>query len=178
MRQNNVPTLTTLQLIVGAMMTGLVTFAVIVLAVGTVGEPDPSLANLLLAVLGVLGVSELAGYVVLRMVLLGKLRGEAESTSAPHEVDQKVLGTWSTLVLIRSAMTEGWGLFGCVIALVTGSPLGLAAAVLAVLLLAMGFPTQGRLAQVALDATGQNPYATPLAGQDRRDAAPPRSTRS
>lgn len=163
MEQNSLGNVRSLQIIVGAMMAGLAMFGIVVLIVGSAMEPDSQMAGILLAVLGAMGAMEVVGYLVLRMVLVGKLRGFLNQpigqAAQPPDAEQYALSAWFTLTLIRSAMAEGWGLFGGVIALVTGSAMGLAAMVIALMPLATGFPTQDRLTQFTSDITGRNPYA-------------------
>jgi disulfide bond formation protein DsbB len=160
MEQNGARNISGLQIIVGAMMAGLLIFGIIALAVGPLGMPDPAMTGILLAVLAFLGATELIGYLVLRTVMLGKLRTDAAQGALGEDPEQSVLPVWSTLTLIRSAMTEGWGLFGSVITLLAAPPLAMGAIVLALALLGLGFPTRDKLTQLTVNITGQNPYAT------------------
>lgn len=163
MKQNSLGNVRPLQIIVSAMMAGLAVFGIIVLIVGSAMEPDARMSGILLAVLGAMGAMEVIGYLVLRTLLVGKLRRDSDrqpiGQAGQPDAEQYALAAWSTLTLIRSAMAEGWGLFGGVIALATGSAMGLAAMVIALVLLAAGFPTQDRLTQFTSDITGRNPYA-------------------
>ncbi|HPZ97183.1 MAG TPA: hypothetical protein PLT93_03515 [Phycisphaerae bacterium] len=112
--------------------------------------------------LALMGMGETGAYFVLRSLTLGNLRKQAEQESSEPDPETRVLPVWSTLVLIRGAMIEGWGLFAVVIALLSGSPLGYAATGLALALLALGFPTRNKLTQVTNSVTGRNPYTAAL----------------
>ncbi len=148
-----------LQIVVAAMMMGIVSFGVVVLVVGPSLQPNPALAKVLLSVLGLVGLAEILVDSVLRMIVLGKLRSRLEQTKSIEEAEREALPAWQTLTLIRCAMAESFGLFGLVVALVTGAKLASIAPVIALVLLALGFPARWRLTALASSLTGHNPYA-------------------
>jgi hypothetical protein len=82
-----------------------------------------------------------------------------EQTASIEDAEREVLPAFHTLTLIRSAMAEGFGLFGLVIIMVTGAKLALVAPVLALVVLVLGFPARHRLTALTSILTGRNPYA-------------------
>lgn len=145
------------RLIVVAMAAGLVVFGIVTLVIGPRME-DPEFAKILLLMLVALGLSESVAYGVLRTVTLNALRKDVSGLPLP-EAEQKAMGSYHTLVVIRSAMAEGLGLFGVTIAMVTGAKLAFAAPLLSLILLAIGFPTRQKLSDLVTAVTGRNPYA-------------------
>lgn len=145
------------RIIVLAMTTGLVLFTTVALAIdGRMASPE--LSRVLLPVLGLLGVSEIGAYVFLRTATWTSIRRQiADKPAADAEL--VIAGGYRTLVLIRSAMIEGWGLFGVVSLMLTGHRTVLAAPVLAIVLLVANLPTRDRLADCITRMTDRNPYA-------------------
>jgi hypothetical protein len=152
--------ITPMQLVVVAMIGGMLAFAVMTLFVSPRMEHDPALARPLLAALGGMGVMELVAYLVLRQVTLAGLRGRADAGQPQAELDGRILGAWQTLTLIRSAMLEAIGLFGIVIVLLTGRWAWFAVPAAAIAFLVAGFPSRGQLESLSTRITGANPYAT------------------
>lgn len=149
-----------LRIIIAAMMMGIVAFGAVVLAIGSkVAQDDAELGGMLLAVLGVLAVGELIAYAVLRMATLSSARRQFEQEPTGEDAEVRMMPAWRTLILVRSAMAEGLGLFGLVIVLVTATRTAFVAPVIALIILAAGFPTKDKLAQLTASITGQNPFA-------------------
>ena len=146
------------QVIVAMMMTGVVAFGAIVLLILPGRTTSPEMANLLLPVLGVLAVGELVAYGVIRGVVLGNVRRQIEQGPSAPGNEGKALVAGQTLTLIRSAMAESVGLFGVVIVLISGNRLALVGPALALVIMALGFPTRNKLADLVSNLTGRNPY--------------------
>jgi hypothetical protein len=66
----------------------------------------------------------------------------------------RAVQSFNVLTIMRSAFFEGPGLFGAVAAMLTGNALFLIAPAVCVLLLALAFPTSGRLQGWLDDVTG------------------------
>lgn len=152
--------ITQLQIVTAAMMAGIITFGVVVLAIGSnVAQNDAQLREILLAVLCVLAAGQLFVYLVLRSVILAAAGRRFERERAGDDAEAQLLPPWRTLTLVRSAMVEGLGLFGLVIVLVTGTQVAFVAPVIALIVLAGGFPTRSRLTQLTVSVAGRNPFA-------------------
>jgi DMSO reductase anchor subunit len=151
--------LTALRLVVVVMLASLVTFGVIASIIGPRISQDPALARVLLPAAVLLAVTELTAYLVLRKITLAKVGGQLSQDISLAEAEAALFPAWQTLNLIRSAMLEGIGLFGVVIAMVTGVKAAFVVPAVAVILLLAGFPTRGRLQSLAAGMTGRNPYS-------------------
>lgn len=147
-----------LKMIVGAMAMSLIVFGAVVLVIGPI-DIDPELGRILLAVLIGMAVMEAVGYTVFRGIQISAARRRLEEEPAAEDAESRVMGTWSSLILIRSAMAEGLGLFGLAIVLVTGMRAALVAPVLALAFLAISLPSRQKLTQFTAGITGFNPYA-------------------
>ncbi len=149
---------TPMRLIVAAMMMGLLTFSVIALVVGSRITPNPNITKLLLGVLALMSTMEFLGFFVLRKAMIASLRGQITADIPVEEAEARLLPSWNTLILIRSAMMEGIGLFGAVIALITGLKVVLLVPAIILSLFVLGFPSQDKLSAFTADLTGRNPY--------------------
>lgn len=120
---------------------------------GTAG-PDRTLASFLLAALALLAVGELPAYLVIRQSIIARLR--AKGGSSANDACVYFVGPFTTLTIVGGAMTEGWGLCGAVVYLITGHPVALIGPALAALvLLAVLFPTEQRLRSFITNVTGR-----------------------
>lgn len=135
-----------LQIIVAAMMFGMVSFAGVALLIAQSVTPNPAQASSLFLVLGLFATGELAAWIVLRQTLAQGLQRALE-TCPPDERWSRFAGYLRVAHLIPAAMAEGTGLFGIVIYILTGAPAALIAPGLAIVLLALIFPTRDRIEQ-------------------------------
>ena len=134
--------LLTLRIIVGAMGGGLLAFGAVAVAVVSGGfrEADPSLADTLLMVLGVMALGVIPASVVVRTALRKQAGQAAPATSMPD--GSPALGRYATATIIGCALFEGWGFFGAVTHLLTGNQLALIAVGVAILGIAAHWPTR------------------------------------
>ena len=131
------------QIILGAMVVGMLTFAGVAIFVRPQMEPaDPGLARMLLITLLALAVGEVAAYMVLRMSVIRRLRASLAGQAAGPDLDRTVAEQVLSLTIIGAAMLEGCGLFGIVIYLVTGATVALLAPALAIGGMALLLPTR------------------------------------
>lgn len=144
------------KLIVGSLAMGLLTFmAVLFFVIGPQTPADPKLPNILLIVLVVLGLSEFPAYFVLRSGLLSRLRRAFAQEPPRGDPTARVWPSFFTLTLIGCGLAEGWGLFGAIAYMLSGNQWALLAPLLAVLLLALQFPTRDKLSTFVSSVTGR-----------------------
>jgi hypothetical protein len=153
------PALRANQVLVGALLAGLLSFTGVVLALQTSGSvttpPGASPDNVLLIVMGVLTIATFAGSLVMRRLHIGQLRRMAEQ--GVEMSDRLLMGRYAIVLILRAALAEGPALFGAVIVLISGNMLGfLGTAFGAIVLLAI-FPTRGKFDGFVRDATGRAP---------------------
>jgi hypothetical protein len=147
-----------LQIIVGALVVGVVTFGVVSLFLGPLAPEDQATARLLLLILGAVGIAEAAGFLIIRMGTIMGLQRAAGVGEGDSGGKDRVLVAYRSLVLIRAAMCEGFTMFALVIVLLHGERLALGAAAVGLLLLIAGIPTPGRCARFIESVAGRNPY--------------------
>ncbi len=159
-RQQKV-TLPQLRIIIGAMMFGEISFAVVVVLVGgIVGMSDEtSLRWVLLGVLGGLAAVMIGAYPLVRALLIRSARATYEKAGGGEAASESVLRSFATATLIRSAMAESLGLAGLTFLLVTGLKLFWLAPAASVLFLMIGLPSQQKLDDFVREVTGSNPYS-------------------
>jgi len=133
-----------LQIIVAAMIGGVVMFGVIAVALGSQGRDEERLGTIFFGVLGLLAVSEAMMYAVLRMAMLKKLRDGLGQITDRDEARQLGQQVFFQLTLIGSAMAEGLALAGVAFFLLTGVWPLLAGPVVALLILLSRIPTEDR----------------------------------
>lgn len=149
-----------LRIVIGAMVFGIASFAVVVLVVGRTMTPDPSLTWVFCGVLGFLAVTEMPAYLVVRAGLVRTARSRYEQSGGGQDAGARVAQSFFTLSLIRAAMAEGFGLAGLVFLLLTGfAPLWLAP-IISLALLIFGMPTQSKLDEFVREVIGSNPFAS------------------
>lgn len=131
-----------------ALVTGIVTFSVIVVVLRLSGERelDPAVGRSLLMLLAVMAVAEIPAYLLLRRQFLARARAmkdEALELLGRGLAPQPLFN----LTVVGAAMVEGLGLLG-VVAVLVGAPLyALAAPALAVALILAQIPTRARYEQ-------------------------------
>lgn len=159
------PLLRALQIIVGALVSGVVVFLVVVLALGATGrQPEGGTAPLLSYVsVGLVVVAVVARAALVaglnaqgrKHIVAGKWRDGSGATAAPgwrelfeNEGDiGRLLALYQSQTVIGAAVLEAAGLFGCVAYLIEGGWFGPGAAVVIVgLMLALQFPTRASAA--------------------------------
>jgi hypothetical protein len=154
------PMLPQLAIIVGAMVLAVVSFGVVSLVVGPVILEEKAQARLLLVLLGVVGVLEIVGFMIARAILTGRLRRTCEEDAgSPPAGAADPFPVFFSLTLIRSALCEGFAMFGLAIVLLHGEKIALGAAAIALLVLIAGMPTESRYRRFVEDVPGGNPYA-------------------
>lgn len=135
------------QIMVFAMMMGVVIFATVTIFVQLGSEPDPKFERTLLLGLGGLGLFLSVGLVAVRSLLGKKLservRKDPEFPKDGDIVPQEFVGR----LIASVALIEGFGLAGCVVRLITGNPWALAAPALALLGMGVLFPTKASAAE-------------------------------
>lgn len=146
------------RIIIGAMITGVVMFTVIALAIGPLSF-DESLRNTLGLVLVLLGTGEVIAFTIVRTAILGKLSRDLANDPPGADPTTRVVPAVNTITLIGAAMAEGWGLFGTVILLLSGNMLFLIAPLLAVVIMLLILPSRPKLEALTARLTGRNPFA-------------------
>jgi hypothetical protein len=146
-----------LRLLVAAMAGGMLVFAAIAIVAVTAGSVtlNSELTTTLLAVLGLFAVGALVAYAVVRRSIVSKARQIREQQSSKEDPTAALLPTYSVVTIVSGALAEGFGLFGTVVFLLTGSWPALAAPVLALLALAAIFPSRDRLSRFGTAATSE-----------------------
>ena len=153
------PRLLQLKIIVGALASGVVAFAVIAIFLassGSLGQvaADAGFTRTLLMVLALFGLGLAVAFPLVRKSLVGKVRAEWRGGGGAPAEDQRLIGHFQTLTIIGAAMAEGFALFGGVIYLVTAHPAALAGVVIGLLILSRFFPTEARFARFAEEIGG------------------------
>jgi hypothetical protein len=133
-------------LILVALVLGISAFAGVVVFLRLSGERelDPAVGRNLLVVIGLLAVSEVPVYFLLRKQFLARARAGKEEALELLRQGLTPPPLFS-LAIVGAAMVEGLGLLG-VIAVLVGAPLAaLAVPAVAVALILLQIPTRGRL---------------------------------
>jgi len=137
----------TLKILHFAFIAGLVIFAIIVLFVPistpapppSPGSPPPAsnaadMEGVFAIMLGVWGVFSIPASAFILPAMrkkAGIVAADAASDADPDAPKVAAIGPYTTGLLLRAALIEGWGLFGAVIAMITGNMLFLISPVLA-----------------------------------------------
>lgn len=77
---------------------------------------------------------------------------DAAPDADPDAPKIAAVNTYTTALILRAAMVEGWGLFGAVAALLTENPLFLTAPLLAVAIIGAYFPTRAKFERFYTEA--------------------------
>ena len=147
--------LTTLRIILGAILAGMLAFGVVAVVIGRQAD-DTTLATPLLVVLVVLSLGAVPTFVIARAVLRNRVRHSYEQRPPTEDQIGKLVPILMTLTIIGAAMAEGIGLFGLVIYLITGTAWALVAPVVAALAILLQFPSRDKLNRFVADVTGQH----------------------
>lgn len=146
--------LRSLQMIILAMMVGILAFATVAVAVSRQFGHQADLAPRLLLILAAVGLGELLAYRALRRAAIDRLRRLLQQDPA-GQVQSATLATGlMNLRIIAAGMAEGFGLFGIVVFLVTGTAVALAAPVLALVILTRLVPTRDGISRFIAELSG------------------------
>ncbi len=137
------------QILVFAMLAGIVAFGGVVMAIGPTGGEEPPDATVLLIALAAVAVTEIPAFVVIRMGIVGNLKKRHGSRAAGDPIPDEIVNAHMVLTLIGGAMAEGVGLFGLVIVLLTGNWLAMIAPALAIVILAAFIPSRAKIERFA-----------------------------
>ena len=85
----------------------------------------------------------------------GIAAADASDESNPEAPRLAAVGFFTTALLLRAAIVEGWGLFGAVVALITGNLLFLLVPAVAVAVIGMFFPSTSKFERFYTDALDQ-----------------------
>lgn len=163
-RSRNSPTtvpaaMLTLKILHLAFMAGLVLFSIVVLVLPLGGSaPSPSAPQppetdsdsmelMFGVILGAWAVFAIPASLFILPAMrkkAGIAAADAHSDAEPDAAKLAAIGFYTTGLLLRSALIEGWGLFGAVVALITGEMLFLIAPILAVAIIGAYFPTRAK----------------------------------
>jgi hypothetical protein len=144
-----------LQMIILAMMVGILAFATVAVAVSRQFGHEADLAPRLLLILAAVGLGELLVYRALRRAAIDKLRKALEQDPAGQIRPTTLAPGLMNLRIITAAMAEGFALFGIVVFLVTGTAVALAAPVIALVILTRLVPTRDRVSRFIAELSGQ-----------------------
>ena len=137
------PVLRTSQIIVGALVLGVLNFAAVAAFIRTTGpQGPPNQAFITYVALASAGIATVAHFIV-STVMTGQLRksfvGDREGSVRPPAQ------AFQTLLIIRSAILEG-AIFFCLVSYMPeGQTIAMVAAGVLLLLLLVQFPTMGRM---------------------------------
>ncbi len=155
-----------LPIIVGGLIAGLATFAAVVLMVAPGGPftntpataaPGPSIDVPLLIAVAALLLAGMVGFIAVGASARTRARRawqeRADDEQGAHAVGSVLLNT----TIVRAALVEGPGLFGCVYTLITGNLAGLATAAVSVAFLVSLVPVRSRSRALLEHATAGAP---------------------
>jgi peptidoglycan/LPS O-acetylase OafA/YrhL len=151
-------TLAQFKIILFALAAGVLMFAVVASVLGPVGGPaeegaDDSLGQTLLYALGAMALGVLPLAVVLRR--WGFSRVEHRREEAIAEIDDgRIPQELAGAILVSAAAVESVGLFGCVVVLITGNMIALAAPAVAVVGILMSVPSEESL-RAGVESSGR-----------------------
>lgn len=152
------PNLRSLQIIVGVMSMGMVLFSVIAVVLPPTRTAQPTApaagADILqIAAFVITPVLLISGF-ALRAAMKRRLHARTASGSITAESVSGIMPIYTVRTVISAAIFEGAGLFGAVVAFITGDPLTLIGTALALLAMLVIFPTHARLRSYVADVTG------------------------
>lgn len=139
------PQLRVARTIIAAMGAGIITFLAAALFLVETGrmQPDPLIGKTILPLLGVMTAGALAAYAGVRTAFLRRL-AITPPPDAPRLAPASVAQV-ANLAIIGGALAEGTALFGVVCYLLTGNRWALTAVGFELLVLALLWPTEGKL---------------------------------
>ncbi len=136
-----------LQIIAGALMSGIVFFAIIVMVM-TQGKFDGNIGILTIAGLAFAGLATINHVVVPKFIVTMQLRQAASSLTtetATEDKVRKVTGIYRTGMIIALAMLEGAGFLNLIALMLEHHVASLAATGFLFLLMLVRFPTRNRV---------------------------------
>ena len=150
----------TLKILHLAFIAGLLMFSIVVLFLPistpaptpAPGSPAPAsnttdmegMFAIMLGVWGVFAIPASAFFLPMMRKKAGIAAADAATETDPDAPKIAAIGPYTTGLLLRSALVEGWGLFGAVCALLTGNFLFLIAPLLAAAIIGAYFPTRAK----------------------------------
>jgi len=166
------PSLRVAQMMVGALAAGVLLFAGIVglgptLGIGPfapappppvpAGPPGASPATPpLLLMWAATGFGVLVMWLILRGVLLNQARRQWAGGPQDEAAGRQIVQAYVIRSILWAALLEGWGLFGCVTAMITGHVAVLAGPIAAVAAMLAAMPSPARLGAYVSKVTGRD----------------------
>lgn len=164
-----------LPFIVAALIAGLAVFAVVVMMIAPGGplsgtpaptSPPPaappvvggaSLNDILLIAVAATLLGGMMGYSVFGVTAASRARRAWQDRSDDEQGREAIGSILLTTTMVRAALVEGPGLFGCVHTMLTGSPAGVVAAAVAIGFLSALLPVRSRYRRLLEHATAGAP---------------------
>lgn len=146
-----------IQILVGALMMGLLSASVVMALLVFIGHkpPSPALARTFAMIVPGLFLTTFVVSVVAGRALTSQARQQWETTSPPKDAAFFALPKYEVLVILRGALLEGPGLCGAVATMLTGEYMFLIVPGLSLMGLAATFPTEDRLLDFVDRVTGR-----------------------
>jgi hypothetical protein len=146
-----------LQVLVGALMMGLLSASVVMALLVVIGHrpASPGLAPTFAFIVPGLFVTTLVVSVLVGRVLATQARQQWEGTPEPKDAALFAMPKFEVRAIFRGALLEGPGLFGAVATLLTGEFLFLIVPGLSLIGLAAMFPTRDRVLDFVDQVTGR-----------------------
>ncbi|GJM25610.1 MAG: hypothetical protein DHS20C16_20250 [Phycisphaerae bacterium] len=116
-------------------------------------EPNASQEKLMTMITVGMGVVSFVGYFVMRMVILSSARSKFDRDD-PQSAKSVSFQIYFLITLMGSALAEGFALLGIVASMITGQRLLLISAAIAVVAIALQFPTANSFARCYQSITG------------------------
>lgn len=138
-----------LQIVVGGMMAGVLSFLGITLFLAPLSpQPDRTLIRSLAILLAVGSLGCAAAYVAQRQRFVREVRARRQELQMLAEPGRSMIEPYRLFIVAGAGLIEGPTFFSLMIFLLSGEKLVLAAPALALTLLALHFPTAGRLREL------------------------------
>jgi len=144
-----------LKIIVLCLALGVMAFGVIGLTVARPVQGDGGSGKLLLVVLGVLSLSAIPAYRLIRVNLKRGLINNLSRLKDEEQQWQAIAAGFATLTIIGGALTEAIGLFGGIVVLAVGEPWAMIAVGASFVLLMMQIPSERRFENFAGSVLGR-----------------------
>ena len=154
MQPNNL-SVSSLRVIIIAMMVGIAIFGGVAIMIGASAAADPGLRRLLPIAPVVLVILELPAYFVVRATIIASNRRQHPKPLTREEATRVFAPVVLTIWMIAAAMAEGVAFFALVAFLLTGVWWTLALPAAALIVLALLFPSAMRLEEAVKSASGQ-----------------------
>lgn len=157
MRHHRKPTaLWQIQLIAASMVTSLLAFSGVAIALGPLNKtPDETLTRTLLLALVGIGVAEIPVFWTLRKIMIAKFRRTFTEVEITEENLNELIPPLATLTILGCAMAESFGMFAAVILLLTGAQPAAIGVAVSLAALIKQFPSRGRLIRFAAQIENQ-----------------------